>query len=340
MSLVDATADSINTVYAQVVDRLGAANLDATAEEMGIQPVGATRRLPLPGARHGRRLAAGDGRRLRHLRRQRRLSRPVADHQGDHRQRNPPASPGAAAEPGRPDARAGRGGDLRACNRSSCEGPGTAAGDVGSPVAGKTGTTDNSTDAWFIGYTPKLTTAVWMGYASGSKPMLDFRGYSSIQGGHHSRRELWHNYMQAVLSAYPAYQGQFPDRLLVQRPDPDATACRPHSSSPRAGNQPRRPRRPPPRRRPSRDPRPLRASSRDPRQRCPHHADDTTTPDDHSADHQTAVPGRRRPVGQDLVAIYRSVYGAPTSMRRTAGSRGALDGTRRFERWGPGRPRP
>ena len=45
-------------------------------------------------------------------------------------------------------------------------GTGGSAGDVGSPVAGKTGTTEHSSDAWFIGYTPKLTTAVWMGYAA------------------------------------------------------------------------------------------------------------------------------------------------------------------------------
>ena len=33
------------------------------------------------------------------------------------------------------------------------------------PVAGKTGTTD--TDAWLVGYTPELSTAVWVGYDKG-----------------------------------------------------------------------------------------------------------------------------------------------------------------------------
>ena len=42
---------------------------------------------------------------------------------------------------------------------------GTATGaNIGRPVAGKTGTTQNNTDAWFVGYVPQLTTAVWMGY--------------------------------------------------------------------------------------------------------------------------------------------------------------------------------
>ncbi len=42
-------------------------------------------------------------------------------------------------------------------------GTGTAA-NYGCPAAGKTGTTDEGKDAWFVGYTPKLSTAVWVGY--------------------------------------------------------------------------------------------------------------------------------------------------------------------------------
>ena len=36
--------------------------------------------------------------------------------------------------------------------------------DIGCPAAGKTGTTDEGKDAWFVGYTPKFSTAVWVGY--------------------------------------------------------------------------------------------------------------------------------------------------------------------------------
>ena len=43
-------------------------------------------------------------------------------------------------------------------------GTGTAASVIGCPAAGKTGTTDNHNDAWFVGYTPHLSTAVWLGY--------------------------------------------------------------------------------------------------------------------------------------------------------------------------------
>ena len=43
-------------------------------------------------------------------------------------------------------------------------GTGTAANYGCSDIAGKTGTTDENTDAWFVGYTPNLSTAVWIGY--------------------------------------------------------------------------------------------------------------------------------------------------------------------------------
>ena len=44
------------------------------------------------------------------------------------------------------------------------------------PQAGKTGTTDNYTDAWFCGYTPNLAACVWTGYPRGEQPMLDLAG--------------------------------------------------------------------------------------------------------------------------------------------------------------------
>jgi membrane peptidoglycan carboxypeptidase len=62
------------------------------------------------------------------------------------------------------------------------DGTGTLA-QFGHEVAGKTGTTQNNTDAWFIGYTPQLTTAVWMGYTQGARPMTDIYGLKQVTGG-------------------------------------------------------------------------------------------------------------------------------------------------------------
>jgi len=43
-------------------------------------------------------------------------------------------------------------------------GTGIAAKPLGRPAAGKTGTTQDYTDAWFVGYTPQLTAGVWVGF--------------------------------------------------------------------------------------------------------------------------------------------------------------------------------
>ena len=66
-------------------------------------------------------------------------------------------------------------------------GTGTAAG-YGCPAAGKTGTTDEGKDAWFVGYTPKLSTAVWVGYPDAGIAM------PGAQGGTYAA-PVWHAFM-------------------------------------------------------------------------------------------------------------------------------------------------
>jgi penicillin-binding protein 1A len=71
-------------------------------------------------------------------------------------------------------------------------GTGTAAS-IGCPSAGKTGTTDNFNDAWYVGYTPKLTTSVWVGYPNALTEMRGVHGIS-VAGGTFPAR-IWHDYM-------------------------------------------------------------------------------------------------------------------------------------------------
>jgi membrane peptidoglycan carboxypeptidase len=59
-------------------------------------------------------------------------------------------------------------------------GTGRAAG-IGRPMAGKTGTTQDNVDAWFAGYVPQLSTAVWVGYDP-ARPMADVHG-RAVTGG-------------------------------------------------------------------------------------------------------------------------------------------------------------
>ncbi len=53
----------------------------------------------------------------------------------------------------------------------------------GRPVAGKTGTTENYGDAWFVGYTPQLAVAVWVGYPNNLVPMLTQYKGDPVAGG-------------------------------------------------------------------------------------------------------------------------------------------------------------
>jgi membrane peptidoglycan carboxypeptidase len=63
-------------------------------------------------------------------------------------------------------------------------GTGTAAQIPGHPIAGKTGTTSDFGSAWFIGYTPQLATAVWMGDPRGSSyPLTNVAGVAQVFGG-------------------------------------------------------------------------------------------------------------------------------------------------------------
>ncbi|HXE99448.1 MAG TPA: transglycosylase domain-containing protein [Solirubrobacterales bacterium] len=71
-------------------------------------------------------------------------------------------------------------------------GTGTAASIGCEGEAGKTGTTDDYTDAWFVGYTPKFSTAVWVGYPDARTSMG-----SGAYGGTYAA-PVWHDYMLAA----------------------------------------------------------------------------------------------------------------------------------------------
>src|SRR5829696_263934 len=64
---------------------------------------------------------------------------------------------------------------------------------IGCPAAGKTGTTDNFNDAWFVGYTPKLASSVWVGFPNALKEMRSVHGVS-VAGGTFPA-QIWHDYM-------------------------------------------------------------------------------------------------------------------------------------------------
>jgi len=64
-------------------------------------------------------------------------------------------------------------------------------------AAGKTGTTENSGDAWFVGFNDHLTVAVWVGYADKLKPMLTEFAGAPVEGGTYPAL-IWHDFMVAA----------------------------------------------------------------------------------------------------------------------------------------------
>src|SRR5829696_6375815 len=77
------------------------------------------------------------------------------------------------------------------------------------PVAGKTGTSENFFDAWFIGFTPELVTGTWMGYAEGGQTLEYVLQYTrrlhGLSGGI-TPAEIWKAYTRSVLSGEPVEQ--------------------------------------------------------------------------------------------------------------------------------------
>ncbi len=80
-------------------------------------------------------------------------------------------------------------------------GTGTAAKLSDRPAAGKTGTTEKHGDAWFVGFTPQLATAVWMGSPEAQVPMNNVGGIN-VYGGTFPAR-VWHNFMTEAMADVP-----------------------------------------------------------------------------------------------------------------------------------------
>jgi membrane peptidoglycan carboxypeptidase len=73
---------------------------------------------------------------------------------------------------------------------------------IGRPLAGKTGTTNGNTDAWFTGFTPQLATSVWVGHAHAQLPMGDLFAGGPVFGGTLPVL-IFHDYMAAALQGQP-----------------------------------------------------------------------------------------------------------------------------------------
>jgi penicillin-binding protein 1A len=93
-------------------------------------------------------------------------------------------------------------------------GTGQVAKSLGRPVAAKTGTTNDYSNAWFVGYTPRLVTGVWVGY---DRP----RSLGRDETGGRLAAPIWTSYMTRILGDTPKEDFPVPDRVVIVSVDLD-----------------------------------------------------------------------------------------------------------------------
>jgi penicillin-binding protein 1A len=192
MNLVKATITSDNTVYAQLDVDLGPDKVAKTAHDLGItsklegvpsEGLGGLGQgvSPLEMARAYATLANGGKR-----------HKPVAIRKVVFRDGKADTSLGKSK--GKQVITDGEAYEVtKILEKNVQAGTGTKA-QIGCPVAGKTGTTDNFNDAWFVGYTPDLASAVWVGYPNALKEMRSVHGIS-VAGGTFPA-QIWGGFMR------------------------------------------------------------------------------------------------------------------------------------------------
>lgn len=104
----------------------------------------------------------------------------------------------------------------------------------GRQAAGKTGTSNDDADAWFVGYTPQLSAAIWSGHLEGNTPMLgsviNGRYYWEGYGGLFPAL-TFSGYMNQALADQPVAYFNAPDRNVITNPNPPRATTRPKNST-------------------------------------------------------------------------------------------------------------
>jgi penicillin-binding protein 1A len=214
VNLIDATRNSVNTVYAQLVVAIGAEKLKTMAEDLGVKtPLRAVNAMVLGSQEVSAMDMAGAFSTFANL--------------GDR------LDPRTILEVDGPDGKlirkfaekrtAGVLNSKQAAVVNFClqqvvqRGTGVGA-NIGKPMIGKTGTTENFGDAWFVGATRKMTAAVWMGYPEGASHAMDNVRGIHVNGGSFPAT-IFKRFMSAAskgvdTGSFPSVSGGFPGKIL------------------------------------------------------------------------------------------------------------------------------
>ena len=95
------------------------------------------------------------------------------------------------------------------------EGTGRGAKGLNKPLAGKTGTTNNYVDAWFVGYSPSIVAGVWVGYDNAKASLGD------KETGARAALPIWVGVMAKALADRPAEDFPAPEDVVFTKTDPE-----------------------------------------------------------------------------------------------------------------------
>ncbi len=199
MTLRSATHNSINTVYAQLIDQVGTQRVAEMAQRLGVSAIDPTRPYGISlalGAYEVSPLDMAAGYATLANRGVRQQVTPilrVLDREGNVLEDHTTPEGEQVVAPTVADTVS----DI--LQGVITDGTGEAA-DIGRPAAGKTGTTQEYRAAWFAGYTPQLSTAVWMGYSDVPRPLVGIKGVGSVSGGSFPA-ETWGRFMSAAMAS-------------------------------------------------------------------------------------------------------------------------------------------
>ncbi|MGI8427446.1 MAG: transglycosylase domain-containing protein [Actinomycetota bacterium] len=210
LSIAEATIKSVNTVYAQLAQKVGVAKIVDVAKRMGISSEslkldernlaisigGFTRGVTAFEMASGYATLAAGG-----IYRKPTFISKIVDREGSVLQEGPAEGvraidPGVAYEASKILSEVVKSGTAQRA-------------EIDRPSAGKTGTSQSHNNAWFVGYTPDLSTAIWMGYPKATIPMKLVRGVANVTGGT-IPAQMWAAYMRIALAGIPPSEFEVP----------------------------------------------------------------------------------------------------------------------------------